>query len=92
MLPPDFVIREIAVSGLWYAPGQARAAAYLWESIRWACRQQGNSFAFSLDPRDPVRQLLRLRPWHQPRPIITLALHGPVPLDRARPVFATGRV
>jgi predicted N-acetyltransferase YhbS len=92
LLPPDFVIREVAVSGLWYAPGQARAAAHLWETIRWECRQQGNSLALSLDPRDPVRQLIRLRPWHQPRPKITIAVHGPAPIDRSKQVFATGRV
>jgi hypothetical protein len=48
--------------------------------------------AVGFDPRDPARALIQLRPWHQPRPRITLALHGPQPIDREQPVYGFGRV
>jgi hypothetical protein len=92
LLPSDFVIRDINVSGLWFQPGQLNAAKFLWETIRWACKDQGTSITAGFDPRDPARQAVTLRPWYQPRPQITLAIHGPTPMDRSKPLFAIGRV
>jgi hypothetical protein len=92
MLPADFTIREIAVSGLWYAPGQTLAAHLLWEQLRWACHDQGTTLAAAFDPRDPTREIVRLKPWHQPRLEITLAVHGPTAIHREKPLFGLGRV
>jgi predicted N-acetyltransferase YhbS len=92
LLPPDFTIRDIAVNGLWYEPDQGNAAKFLWESIRWDCRNQGTTITAGFDPRDPARLAVTLRPWHQPRPQITLAIHGPEPMDRSRLFFNIGRV
>lgn len=92
LLPPDFTIRDIAVNGLWHEPGQLNAAKFLWESIRWECRNQGTTITAGFDPRDPARLAVTLRPWHQPRPQITLAIHGPEPMDRSRLFFNIGRV
>jgi hypothetical protein len=92
LLPPDFTIRDIAVNGLWYEPGQLDVARFLWESLRWECRNQGTTITAGFDPRDPARLAATLRPWHQPRPQITLAIHGPEPMDRSRLFFNIGRV
>jgi hypothetical protein len=92
LLPSDFTIRDINVSGLWYEPGQMSAAQYLWESIRWECREQGTTVTVGFDPRDAARKIPTLKPWHQPRPQITLAFHGPEPIDREKLFFAVGRV
>ncbi len=92
LLPPDFTIRDIAVNGLWYEPGQLDTARFLWESIRWECRHQGTTITAGFDPRDPARLAVTLRPWHQPRPQITLAVHGPEPMDSSRLFFNIGRV
>jgi predicted N-acetyltransferase YhbS len=92
LLPPDFTIRDIAVNGLWYEPGQLDAARFLWESIRWECGDQGTTITAGFDPRDPARLAITLHPWHQPRPQITLAIHGPEPMDRSRLFFNIGRV
>jgi len=91
-LPADFVIRDIAVSGLWYETGQIQMARYLWESIRWACKDRGSIVAASFDPRDPAREVLTLEPWHQPRPKISIAIHGPTPINRDQLLFSSGRV
>jgi GNAT superfamily N-acetyltransferase len=92
LLPPDFIIRDIAVNGIWFEPGQMQAGKLLWETIRWECREQGTTVTAGFDPRDPARAVAVLKPWHQPRPQITLAIHGPTPIDRDRLIFTLGRV
>jgi predicted N-acetyltransferase YhbS len=92
LLPSDFTIRDVAVSGMWYEAGQIKFAQTLWETMRWACRDQGTTLATGFDSRDPVRKVVTLKPWHQPRPKITFALHGPTALDRDQLLFASGRV
>lgn len=92
LLPSDFIIRDIAVNGLWYEPDGLNVARYLWESIRWLCKDQGTTITAGFDPRDPVRNAVELKPWHQPRPEITLAIHGPSPMERDKLLFSMGRV
>ena len=92
VLPADGILRDVAVTGLWFAPGQMQAAKLLWETIRWACSDQGNSVAVGFDPRDPAREVLTLKPWHQPRPKITMAFHGPDAIDQGRLILPFARV
>ena len=92
LIPKDFKIRDVAVEGIWYKTDQIRAAQFLWESIRWLGRDQGNSFVIGFDPKDPVQKVVQMKPWHQPRPKIRLALHGPAPSDREKTLFGFGRV
>jgi predicted N-acetyltransferase YhbS len=92
LLPPDFTIRDIAVSGLWYESSQIKIARFLWEMMRWECRDQGTILAAGFDSRDPTRNVATLKPWNQPRPKITLAFHAPTLINRERLLFASGRV
>jgi GNAT superfamily N-acetyltransferase len=92
VLPTDYIIRDVSVSGLWYEAGQVKTAQYLWEMMRWLCRDQGTNMTASLDHRDPTIDIIDLKPWNQPRPKITLAIHAPTLLDRKRLLFASGRV
>lgn len=92
LLPPDFTLRDISVSGLWYESGQIKIAQYLWEMLRWECRDQGTILTAAFDARDPALNVVTLKPWNQPRPKITLAIHGPAPIQRDRLLFASGRV
>jgi hypothetical protein len=92
LLPPDFRIRDVAVTGLWYNADQVKTAQFLWEWMRWACRDLGTTLAVSLDSRDPLLQIIPLKPWHQPRPKITLAIKAPTSLNRDQLLFGSGRV
>ena len=92
LLPADFTIHDIVVNGLWCERDQLHVAQFLWENIRWQCREQGTTIVASFDPRDPARRIVTLKPWHQPRPRITIALHGPTPIDRKKLLFSAGRV
>ena len=92
LLPPDFTIRDVAVSGLWYEEGQFKAAQYFWKMLRWECREQGTTLAASFDSRDPAMNVVTLKPWHQPRPKITIAIHAPTAINREQLLFSSGRV
>lgn len=91
-LPSDFIIRDISVNGIWHEPGQLKVARLLWETIRWECKDLGTTITAGFDPRDPARNVPAIRPWHQPRPQITVAIHGPSPIDRRKLIFSIGRV
>ena len=92
LLPPDFTLRDVSVSGLWYESGQMKVAQFLWEMLRWECRDRGTILATAFDSRDPAMDVVKLKPWNQPRPKITIAIHAPSLLDRDRLLFASGRV
>jgi len=92
LLPADLTIRDIAVNGLWYEAGQERAAQYLWEALRWVGKNQGTALTAGYDFRDPAAKLVPLKPWYQPRPQITVAIHAPTSLNRDQLLFAKGRV
>lgn len=92
LLPADLTLRDVAVNGLWHGTGYEGTAQYLWEMLRWTCRDRGNILAAGFDARDPTVKLISLKPWHQPRPRITYAIHAPAPLDRERLLFTSGRV
>ena len=92
LLPSDFTMRDVSVSGLWYESGQIKIGQYLWERLRWECRDQGTILAAGFDARDPAMNVVTLKPWNQPRPKITIAIHGPTPIQRDRLLFASGRV
>jgi hypothetical protein len=92
LLPPDLTIRDVSVHGLWFEPGQFRAAQYLWEMMRWLGRDQGTTITTGFDTRDSTRRVVNVKPWHQPRPQITFALHAPQEIDRKKLVFNMGRV
>jgi GNAT superfamily N-acetyltransferase len=92
LVPPDYVIRDISVNSLWYAPDHLHVAEYLWESMRWLCREHGTTLVIGFDPRNPTRNAVKLKPWHQPRPQIALAFHDPAPIDRNRLLYSLDRV
>ena len=92
LLPSDYVIHDIAVTGLWYEPDKLHIAQYLWEAMRWRCREYGTTLVISFDPRDPARNVVKLKPWHQPRPEIVVMVQGPTFIDRNRLLYNKGRV
>jgi GNAT superfamily N-acetyltransferase len=92
LLPPDLVIRDAAVVGLWHTPGQGKTAQFLCESLRWELRDQATTLTFALEPRDPLRQVMPANPLLMPRIEITIALHGPAPIAREKLLFGYGRI
>jgi GNAT superfamily N-acetyltransferase len=63
VLPADGIIRELNISRIWFAPGQLKAAQYLFETVRSEWRDKGNSLVAFSDTRGPTLQIYGLRPW-----------------------------
>lgn len=82
LLPADRVLRLMEVGFLWCAtPNIGR---YLWEHIRFEFRDRANSFAGSFDPRGPLAEVYRLKPWHVPRVPLVVSVRSPEPHDDRR--------
>jgi len=62
-VPADGIIRELNLSRIWFAPGQLKAAQYLFETVRWEWRDKGTSLVVFSDTRSPAIQIYGLRPW-----------------------------
>lgn len=92
LLPPDFTVRDVAVNGLWYETGQLKVAQFMWEMLRWECRDLGTTLAASFDSLDPAINVVTLKPWHQPRLKTTIAIHAPTAIKRDQLLFSSGRV
>jgi hypothetical protein len=86
ILPPDGTSRRLKVERFWFAPGQLKAARYLWESTRWLLRERGTMVMTFFDVNGPIRQAVAL-PRIMPSSTGTLALDGPVPADPGRCVY-----
>lgn len=63
IVPRDGRMRSLLIDKAWFAPGQLDAARYLWEATRWEWRDAGSSLLLNHDPRDPVHQVVTVRPW-----------------------------
>jgi hypothetical protein len=66
LIPPDGVVRRARAFGFWFAPGQAEAARYLWDSLRWLWRGRARLFTVNLDPFSPLAGVVRAAPYLKP--------------------------
>jgi GNAT superfamily N-acetyltransferase len=83
VLPPDGVLRTVAVARPWHAPGRVDVGRALWAHARSEARTAGNSLGTQLDPRGPLRQLVPVRPW-TPKGKLSVAVCSPVRLSEER--------
>jgi GNAT superfamily N-acetyltransferase len=83
VVPSSGLLREVAVSRVWHAPGQAMAARYLFETMRWEWRDRATSLLLYSDVRSPLLKVYGLRPWTG-NTIESIALHAPTPCTAAR--------
>jgi len=63
IVPSDYIVREIGLSHIWFAPGQQKAARYLLDTIRWEWRNKASSFMVWIDELSPCMGILDLHPW-----------------------------
>lgn len=91
LFPRDYIIRTLPVSDLWHLPDQLAAAQFLWQSLRWQCREMGTTLMIPYDLRGPLAPIFQLKPWHQPRVELAVALHGPIPTSYGRLIYMSSR-
>ena len=83
VVPASGELREVALSRIWYAPGQWKAARYLLETMRWEWRVRCTSFTFSTDVRSPLLRLLDTVDRFG-KEVAGIAVRGPVPCAEDR--------
>ena len=83
VVPPNGELREIALSRLWYAPGQLEAARQLVETIRWEWRERGTSLLLYADVRSEVMRLLGGKE-RIGSGLASIAVRAPVPCTESR--------
>ncbi|MCO5206249.1 MAG: GNAT family N-acetyltransferase [Anaerolineae bacterium] len=71
VVPTNGIMRPLTVTRLWYAPAQAAALRYIWNSVRYQYRDQANALLLYFDPRSQLQDTLRL-PFWLPRGRISL--------------------
>ena len=86
VIPADRIIRELNLSRIWFAPGQRKAAQYLFETVRWEWRDKGNSLVAFSDTRSPAIQIYGLRPWTI-KSMGSVALRCPTNISEDRLVY-----
>jgi GNAT superfamily N-acetyltransferase len=83
VIPASGEMREVALSRIWYAPGQLKAARQLLQTMRWEWRERCTSLVFSSDIRSPLVRLLDT--WDRfGKEVAGIAVRGPVPYAEDR--------
>ena len=83
VVPSSGLLREVAVSRVWYDPGQDLAARYLFETMRWEWRERATSLLLYSDVRSPLLKIYGLRPWTG-NTIESIALRAPTPCSEEK--------
>jgi GNAT superfamily N-acetyltransferase len=83
VVPTNGQLQEIALSRLWYAPGQLEAAQHLLETMRWEWRARGTSLVLYADVRSRLMRLLGVRE-RVGKELVGIAVRAPVPCIEGR--------
>jgi hypothetical protein len=86
VFPDNRVMRELSLSRIWFAPGQLKAAQYLFETVRWEWREKGTSLVIFSDRRSPALEIYGIRPWTI-KSLGGVALRGPTIISEDRLVY-----
>jgi GNAT superfamily N-acetyltransferase len=90
IVPAGGIMNRLSGEQFWFAPGNLEAARYLWEAVRWLCRDRGTILTLFFDPRGPLAQAVTL-PRFVPKQTGTLVLREPVPMREERLIYREGR-
>ena len=63
MLPSSGILEALTVRRVWFREGELEAARYLWDSLRYELREQGNCLGIAYDPRDRLADVFRIPFW-----------------------------
>lgn len=63
VLPESGVLEALTVRRIWFKDGELDAARYLWNSLRYELREQGNCMGIAYDPRDRLADVFQVPFW-----------------------------
>jgi len=85
VVPSGGVLEQVRYSRMWFRPGAETSARFLFETLRWEVRDQGNVVIASFDPRGPLRRMAAAPRW-LPKAQLSLAIRAPEQLRPDRPI------
>jgi GNAT superfamily N-acetyltransferase len=86
LLPESGVLDALTVRRVWFRVGELEAARYLWNSLRYELREQGNCMGVAFDPRDPVADVFQV-PFWMPMFKARYLVRASDPLEAERPIY-----
>jgi GNAT superfamily N-acetyltransferase len=63
LLPASGELDALTVRRVWFREGELEAARYLWNSLRYELREQGNCLGVAYDPRDRLADVFQIPFW-----------------------------
>ncbi|MBN1453020.1 MAG: GNAT family N-acetyltransferase [Anaerolineales bacterium] len=63
ILPSSGILDALTVRQFWFHEGELEAARYLWGSLRYNLRKQGNCLGVAYDPRDRLADVFQIPFW-----------------------------
>ena len=63
LLPASGILEALTVRRVWFREGELDAARYLWGSLRYDLREQGNCMGIAYDPRDRLADVFQIPFW-----------------------------
>jgi GNAT superfamily N-acetyltransferase len=63
IIPASGVLDALTVRRVWFREGELEAARYLWNSLRYELREQGNCMGVAYDPRDSLAEVFQVPFW-----------------------------
>ncbi len=63
VLPESGILEALTVRRVWFKEGELEAARYLWDSLRYDLRDQGNCMGIAYDPRDRLADVFQIPFW-----------------------------
>ena len=63
LLPDSGALDALTVRRVWFKEGEVEAARYLWDSLRYDLREQGNCIGIAYDPNDRLADVFRVPFW-----------------------------
>jgi len=63
VLPASGTMDALTVRRVWFKEGELEPARYLWNSLRYELREQGNCMGIAYDPRDRLAEVFQIPFW-----------------------------
>jgi len=76
----------LTVRRVWFRGGELEAARYLWNSLRYELREQGNCLGIAYDPRDRLAEVFQV-PFWLPMFKARYLVRASSPLEADRPIY-----
>lgn len=90
LLPPDGILRDVQLRGLWFTHGQETSLQHLLHTVRYLYHDKASMIGLIFDQRSPLQALIK-RSRFLPIPQIIVSVKGPTPLDSDRLICTFGR-